>query len=120
MLVVDDYRTMRRILRNLLAEIGFVNVEEAEDGRSALRMLHERRYDLVISDWNMTPMSGLDLLRLVRWDDELKHVPFIMITAVNTAENVAAAKAEGVSGYIVKPFTAATLQKRIDSVLGPR
>jgi two-component system, chemotaxis family, chemotaxis protein CheY len=117
-LVVDDYPTMRRLMRNLLAELGFANVEMAEDGRSALKKLRERPFDLVISDWNMMPMSGLDLLRIVREDDDLKDLPFIMITAANTAENVVAAKEVGVNGYIVKPFTAETLQRRIDSVLG--
>ncbi|HXQ50268.1 MAG TPA: response regulator [Stellaceae bacterium] len=117
-LVVDDYGTMRRIMRNLLAEIGITNVEEAEDGRSALKKLRERPFDLVISDWNMMPMSGLDLLRIVRADDDLKHLPFIMITAVNLVENVVAAKEVGVNGYIVKPFSSGTLKKRIDSVLG--
>jgi two-component system, chemotaxis family, chemotaxis protein CheY len=117
-LVVDDYPTMRRLMRNLLAEIGFVNVELAEDGRSALKLLRERPFDLVISDWNMMPMSGLDLLRVVREDEDLKDIPFIMITAVSLVENVVAAKQVGVNSYIVKPFSAETLKKRIDSVLG--
>jgi two-component system chemotaxis response regulator CheY len=117
-LVVDDYNTMRRILRNLLSQIGFTNVEEAEDGSAALRKLRERSFGLVISDWNMQPMSGLELLKEVRSDGQLKETPFIMITAESKTENVVAAKAAGVSNYIVKPFNADTLKKKIEAVLG--
>jgi two-component system chemotaxis response regulator CheY len=117
-LVVDDYNTMRRILRNLLAQIGFSNVEEAEDGSAALRKLRERPFGLVISDWNMVPMSGLEFLKEVRSDGALKETPFIMITAESKTENVVAAKAAGVSNYIVKPFNADTLKKKIEAVLG--
>jgi two-component system, chemotaxis family, chemotaxis protein CheY len=117
-LVVDDYNTMRRILRNLLAQIGFANVEEAEDGSAALRKLRERPFGLVISDWNMVPMSGLEFLKEVRSDGHLKDTPFIMITAESKTENVVAAKAAGVSNYIVKPFNADTLKKKIEAVLG--
>ncbi len=117
-LVVDDYNTMRRILRNLLSQIGFTNVEEAEDGSAALRKLRERQFGLVISDWNMQPMSGLELLKEVRSDGQLKETPFIMITAESKTENVVAAKAAGVSNYIVKPFNADTLKKKIEAVLG--
>ena len=117
-LVVDDYNTMRRILRNLLSQIGFSNVEEAEDGSAALRKLRERSFGLVISDWNMAPMSGLEFLKEVRSDGALKDMPFIMITAESKTENVVAAKAAGVSNYIVKPFNADTLKKKIEAVLG--
>ncbi len=117
-LVVDDYNTMRRILRNLLSQIGFSNVEEAEDGGSGLRKLRERSFGLVISDWNMAPMSGLEFLKEVRSDGQLKETPFIMITAESKTENVVAAKAAGVSNYIVKPFNADTLKKKIEAVLG--
>jgi two-component system, chemotaxis family, chemotaxis protein CheY len=117
-LVVDDYNTMRRIMRNLLAQIGFANVDEAEDGAIALEKMRQRAFDLVISDWTMTSMSGLDLLRQMRLDPALKAVPFIMVTAVNGVDNVVAAKAAGVSNYIVKPFTAETLRRKIETVLG--
>ncbi|HUK58396.1 MAG TPA: response regulator [Stellaceae bacterium] len=116
-LVVDDYSTMRRIMRNLLGQIGFQNVEEAEDGESALKKLHEKNFDLVISDWNMVPMSGLDLLRELRADTQLRDMPFIMVTAANETKDVVAAKEAGVNFYIVKPFTAETLRKKIDTVL---
>ncbi len=117
-LVVDDYNTMRRILRNLLSQIGFSNVEEAEDGSTGLRKLRERAFGLVISDWNMAPMSGLEFLKEVRSDGQLKDTPFIMITAESKTENVVAAKEAGVSNYIVKPFNADTLKKKIEAVLG--
>ncbi len=117
-LVVDDYNTMRRILRNLLSQIGFSNVEEAEDGSTGLRKLRERQFGLVISDWNMAPMSGLEFLKEVRSDGQLKETPFIMITAESKTENVVAAKEAGVSNYIVKPFNADTLKKKIEAVLG--
>lgn len=117
-LVVDDYNTMRRILRNLLSQIGFSNVEEAEDGSTGLRKLRERGFGLVISDWNMAPMSGLEFLKEVRSDGQLKDTPFIMITAESKTENVVAAKEAGVSNYIVKPFNADTLKKKIEAVLG--
>lgn len=117
-LVVDDYNTMRRILRNLLSQIGFSNVEEAEDGSTGLRKLRERSFGLVISDWNMAPMSGLEFLKEVRSDGALKDMPFIMITAESKTENVVAAKEAGVSNYIVKPFNADTLKKKIEAVLG--
>lgn len=116
-LVVDDYSTMRRIMRNLLGQIGFSNVEEAEDGTSALKKLQEKSFDLVISDWNMMPMSGLDLLREVRASEALAGLPFIMITAANEAKDVLAAKEAGVNYYIVKPFTAETLKKKIETAL---
>jgi two-component system chemotaxis response regulator CheY len=117
-LVVDDYNTMRRILRNLLSQIGFSNIEEAEDGSTGLRKLRERPFGLVISDWNMAPMSGLEFLKEVRSDGSLKDMPFIMITAESKTENVVAAKEAGVSNYIVKPFNADTLKKKIEAVIG--
>ena len=117
-LVVDDYGTMRRIMRNLLGQIGFTHIEEAADGTGALELLSERSFDLVISDWNMEPMSGLELLKAVREDVRFRHLPFIMITAANTADNVVAAKRAGVSNYVVKPFTADTLKRKNDAVLG--
>lgn len=117
-LIVDDYKTMLRIVRNLLKQLGFDNVDEATDGSSALKMLRDKKYGLVISDWNMEPMTGLDLLREVRADNGLKALPFIMVTAESKAENVVAAKAAGVSNYIVKPFNAETLKGKIETVLG--
>jgi len=117
-LIVDDYKTMLRIVRNLLKQLGFENVDEATDGTAALQMLREREYGLVISDWNMEPMTGLQLLREVRSDDNLKAMPFIMVTAESKSENVVAAKQAGVSNYIVKPFNAETLKSKISSVIG--
>lgn len=115
-LVVDDYSTMVRIIRNLLRQVGFTNVDDASDGTAALRRLREKRYALVISDWNMEPMTGYELLREMRADPQLASVPFIMITAESKTENVIAAKQAGVSNYIVKPFNAATLKSKIDAV----
>jgi len=116
-LVVDDCDTMVRIIRNLLKQIGFADVDEANDGSAALAKMHERRYGLVISDWNMEPMTGYDLLRQVRSDPELGPTPFIMVTAESKTENVIAARKAGVSNYIVKPFNAQTLKSKIESVL---
>ncbi len=117
-LIVDDYKTMLRIIRNLLKQIDFNNVEEAADGSEALAKLRAGHYGLVISDWNMQPMTGLQLLQEVRADNRLKDTPFIMITAESKAENVVAAKQAGVSNYIVKPFNAETLKEKIEKVLG--
>lgn len=117
-LIVDDYKTMLRIIRNLLKQLGFNNVDEATDGSMALQMLRVGNYGLVISDWNMEPMTGLQLLREVRADAKLKSVPFIMVTAESKSENVIAAKEAGVSNYIVKPFNAETLKTKMVSVLG--
>jgi two-component system chemotaxis response regulator CheY len=117
-LIVDDYKTMLRIIRNLLRQLGFVNIEEATDGSMALQMLRAGNFGLVISDWNMEPMTGLQLLREVRSDPKLKSTPFIMVTAESKTENVIAAKEAGVSNYIVKPFNAETLQGKMVSVLG--
>ena len=117
-LVVDDYNTMCRILTNLLKQLGFTNVDSASDGQQALTKLQEDNFDFVISDWNMEPMTGIELLREVRGNVKLKHLPFIMITAESKTENVIAAKQAGVSNYIVKPFNAETLKGKIASVLG--
>ncbi|MDB5377144.1 MAG: response regulator [Rubritepida sp.] len=116
-LIVDDYKTMLRIIRNLLKQLEFDNVEEATDGAEALAKLRAGNFGLVISDWNMEPMTGLDLLKEVRADIRLKHLPFIMITAESKTENVIAAKQAGVSNYIVKPFNAETLREKIEKVL---
>ncbi len=117
-LIVDDYKTMLRIIRNLLGQLELNNVEEATDGASALEKMRNTDFGLVISDWNMEPMTGLQLLREVRGDDKLKNTPFIMITAESKTENVIAAKEAGVSNYIVKPFNAETLRSKLVSVLG--
>lgn len=117
-LIVDDYKTMLRILRNLLRQLNFVNVDEASDGAEALGKLRQEKFGMVISDWNMEPMTGIQLLREVRSDDTLKHLPFIMITAESKSENVIAAKEAGVSNYIVKPFNAETLKTKLVSVVG--
>ncbi len=117
-LIVDDYKTMLRIIRNLLKQLDFDNVDEAVDGSQALQKLRDKDYGLVISDWNMEPMTGLQLVREVRSDKKLKDTPFIMVTAESKTENVVAAKEAGVSNYIVKPFNAETLKQKIASVLG--
>jgi two-component system, chemotaxis family, chemotaxis protein CheY len=119
-LVVDDYSTMVRIIRNLLRQLGFADVDDARDGVSALEKMHTRRYGLVISDWNMEPMSGYDLLRQVRSDPGLGDVPFIMVTAESKTENVIAAKKAGVNNYIVKPFNAQTLKSKIEAVFAEK
>ncbi len=115
-LIVDDYKTMLRIIKNLLGQIGFNNVDEATDGATAFTKLKEKKYGLVISDWNMDIMSGFELLQKVRADDALKALPFILVTAESKTENVIAAKQAGVSNYIVKPFNAETLKQKIESV----
>ncbi len=117
-LVVDDYQTMVRIIRNLLKQIGFEDVDDAPDGSVALSKLQERPYGLVISDWNMEPMTGYELLQQVRADERLKTLPFIMVTAESKTDNVIAAKRAGVSNYIVKPFNAQTLRAKIEAVCG--
>jgi two-component system, chemotaxis family, chemotaxis protein CheY len=117
-LVVDDYQTMVRIIRNLLKQLGFDDVDEAQDGTSALTRLKQKRYGLVISDWNMQPMTGYELLKNVRADEELRQTPFIMVTAESKTENVIAAKKAGVNNYIVKPFNAQTLKTKIEAVCG--
>ena len=117
-LIVDDYKTMLRIIRNLLKQLGFNNVDEATDGSMALQKLRDKEYGMVISDWNMEPMTGIQLLREVRADSKLKNLPFVMITAESKTENVIAAKEAGVNNYIVKPFNAATLKTKLVTVLG--
>jgi two-component system chemotaxis response regulator CheY len=115
-LIVDDYNTMVRIIRNLLKQLGFQNVDDAADGTVALQKLRLKSYGLVISDWNMEPMTGFDLLKEVRADPALGKTPFIMVTAESKTENVIAAKKAGVNNYIVKPFNAQTLQQKIAAV----
>jgi two-component system, chemotaxis family, chemotaxis protein CheY len=115
-LVVDDFSTMRRIVRNLLKELGFTNVDEAEDGAVALGKLKAGGFDFVVSDWNMPNMDGLTLLQSVRADPALKHLPVLMITAEAKKENIIAAAQAGASGYIVKPFTAATLSEKMEKI----
>lgn len=117
-LIVDDYKTMLRIVRNLLKQLGFDNVDEATDGASALNLMRAKKYGLVISDWNMEPMTGYELLKEVRADAQLKNTPFIMVTAESKTENVIAAKQAGVNNYIVKPFNADTLKTKMQTVLG--
>ena len=115
-LVVDDYNTMIRIIRNLLKQIGFSDIDDAADGSAALARMREKKYGLVISDWNMEPMTGYELLKEVRADPGLSKTPFIMVTAESKTENVIAAKKAGVNNYIVKPFNAQTLHNKIQSV----
>ena len=117
-LIVDDYKTMLRIIKNLLSQLGFENVDEATDGTMAYKMATEKQYGLIISDWNMEPMSGYEFLKKVRTDEKIKTTPFIMITAESKTENVVAAKQAGVSNYIVKPFNADTLKGKIEAVFG--
>lgn len=122
-LVVDDFPTMRKIIRNLLEQLGFNNITEAENGADALRKMRDagarQHFGLIISDWNMEPMTGLQLLQEVRADTHLKGTPFIMVTAESKKENIIAAKEAGVNNYIVKPFNAITLKSKIEAVLGP-
>jgi two-component system chemotaxis response regulator CheY len=115
-LVVDDYNTMIRIIRNLLRQLGFADIDDAHDGSEALAKMQNKRYGLVISDWNMEPMTGYDLLQKVRSDPRIGETPFIMITAESKTDNVIAAKKAGVNNYIVKPFNAQTLKAKIDAV----
>ena len=117
-LVVDDYNTMIRILRNLLKQLGFQDIDDAADGTAALAKMRLKHYGLVISDWNMEPMTGYELLRHVRADENLRAMPFIMVTAESKTENVIAAKKAGVNNYIVKPFNAQTLKTKIEGVCG--
>ena len=119
-LVVDDYSTMIRIICNLLKQLGYQNIDNANDGATALAKMRAKRYGLVISDWNMEPMSGYDLLKEVRADAALATTPFIMITAESKTENVIAAKRAGVSNYIVKPFNAQTLRTKIEAVFAEK
>jgi len=119
-LVVDDYKTMIRIIRNLLKQLGFSDVDDAADGTEALEKARGKKYGLIISDWNMEPMTGYELLKEVRGDETLSRTPFIMVTAESKTENVIAAKKAGVNNYIVKPFNAATLKAKIDAVFGEK
>jgi two-component system chemotaxis response regulator CheY len=115
-LVVDDFSTMRRIVRNLLKELGFVNVQEAEDGVDALNKLRGESFDFVVSDWNMPNMTGIELLQTIRADANLKHLPVLMVTAEAKKENIIMAAQAGASGYVVKPFTAATLDEKLKKI----
>lgn len=116
-LIVDDFATMRRIIRNLLRQLGYNNIEEAEDGAVGLRKLQSQEIDFVICDWNMPNMTGIELLREIRSDDSLKGLPFLMVTAEAIKENIIEAVKAGVSNYIVKPFTADVLQEKIEAIL---
>jgi two-component system, chemotaxis family, chemotaxis protein CheY len=118
-LVVDDYQTMVRIIRNLLKQIGFENVDDASNGEEALAKIGSKEYGLIISDWNMEPMTGFQLLQKVREDQRSCSIPFIMVTAESKTDNVIAARNAGVSHYIVKPFNAATLKGKIEAVFAP-
>ena len=115
-LVVDDFSTMRRIVRNLMKELGFTNVEEAEDGVEALKKLRGGDFEFVVSDWNMPNMTGIELLRAIRADASLKHLPVLMVTAEAKKENIIEAAQAGASGYVVKPFTAATLDEKLKKI----
>lgn len=117
-LVVDDYKTMIRIVRGLLEQLGFSNVDDAMDGPTALEKIKQKDYGLILSDWNMTPMTGYDLLQAVRADPRTKAVPFVMVTAEAKTENVVLARAAGCNNYIIKPFNLAVLKQKLTSVLG--
>ncbi len=117
-LVVDDYKTMVRIVRGLLGELGFKNIDDATDGPSALELIRTRDYGLILSDWNMSPMTGLELLQAVRADPRTKATPFVMVTAEAKTENVVAARQAGVNNYIIKPFNLAVLRQKLTAVLG--
>lgn len=115
-LVVDDFSTMRRIIRNLLRDLGFNNIEEADDGNSALPMLRSGKYNFLITDWNMPGMSGMELLKEVRADESLKSLPILMVTAEAKRDQIVSAAQAGVNGYVVKPFTAAVLKDKIEKI----
>ncbi len=117
-LVVDDFATMRRILRNILKQIGFTNISEADDGKTALKELKKEKYDLVLCDWNMPEMPGIDLLKTLKADEQLKDIPFVMVTAEAQKDNIIEAVKTGVSSYIVKPCTAETVSEKLKKVLG--
>jgi two-component system, chemotaxis family, chemotaxis protein CheY len=119
-LVVDDFSTMRRIIKNLLQDLGYVNVTEADDGNTALPLLKEGKFDFLITDWNMPGMPGLELLKHVRADSRLAKMPVLMLTAEAKREQIVEAAQAGVSGYVIKPFTAATLKEKIDKILAAR
>ncbi len=115
-LVVDDFSTMRRIVKNLLRDLGFTNIQEADDGSTALPMLQAGEFDFVVTDWNMPGMQGIDLLKAIRADASLSHIPVLMVTAEAKKEQIVMAAQAGVNGYIVKPFTAATLKTKLDKI----
>ncbi|AHI29204.1 MULTISPECIES: chemotaxis response regulator CheY [Marinobacter] len=115
-LIVDDFSTMRRIIKNLLRDLGFSNTDEADDGNSALPMLKSGKYDFLVTDWNMPGMSGFDLLKAVRADESLKTLPVLMVTAEAKRDQIVAAAQAGVNGYVVKPFTAAVLKEKIEKI----
>lgn len=115
-LIVDDFSTMRRIIKNLLRDLGFNNTLEADDGNTALPMLKDGDFDFVVTDWNMPGMQGIDLLRAIRADDNLKHLPVLMVTAEAKREQIVMAAEAGVNGYVVKPFTAATLKEKLEKI----
>jgi len=117
-LIVDDFATMRRIVKNILRQLGFTNISEADDGKTALQALKKEKYDLILSDWNMPGMPGIELLKAVRSDDELKNIPFLMVTAEAEKENIVEAVKLGVSNYIVKPFTAETMSEKLGKIFG--
>ncbi len=117
-LIVDDYHSMRHIIRNLLVQLGFQNIDEAPNGMIALRMLSREKFDLVMADWHMEPTNGLELLEAIRDDENLRNIPFVMVTAERNTEKVIVAKKAGVSNYIVKPFNLPTLKAKLSSVLG--
>ena len=115
-LIVDDFSTMRRIIKNLLRDLGFNNTHEADDGTTVLPMLRNGDFDFVVTDWNMPGMQGIDLLKTIRADADLKHLPVLMVTAEAKREQIIEAAQAGVNGYIVKPFTAATLKEKLDKI----
>ena len=115
-LIVDDFSTMRRIIKNLLRDLGFTNTQEADDGQTALPMLQSGGFDFLVTDWNMPGMQGIDLLKEIRKDDNLSHLPVLMVTAEAKREQIIAAAQAGVNGYIVKPFTAVTLKEKLDKI----
>jgi two-component system chemotaxis response regulator CheY len=115
-LVVDDFSTMRRIIRNLLRDLGFNNTQEADDGATALPMLQKEKFDFLITDWNMPGMQGIDLLKAVRADENLKSLPVLMVTAEAKKDQIVEAAQSGVNGYVVKPFTAETLKEKMDKI----
>ena len=115
-LVVDDFSTMRRIIKNLLRDLGFTNISEADDGNTALPMLKAGDFDFVVTDWNMPVMQGIDLLKAIRADEKLSHIPVLMVTAEAKKDQIVMAAQAGVNGYIVKPFTAATLSAKLDKI----
>ncbi len=115
-LVVDDFSTMRRIIKNLLRDLGFTNVEEADDGKTALPILKAGGIEFLVTDWNMPGMTGIDLVKTVRADEKLRHIPILMVTAEAKREQIIAAAQAGVNGYVVKPFTAATLKQKIEKI----